>query len=341
MRVVLPRKLLSIAPLLLLLLPPSSSFCAPQQHSSRIESSIPIPILYESARILAINKPTGIPHHDENNSNKDNNEPGILSVIRQQQSNGAIEYSGRLYGVHRLDRVTSGILLLAKDKEMASILAKAFQNGNVTKYYTGMSAKKRPANKKQGWVKGSMVRGRRKSWYLTRQTQTDKNNYAVTRYFTAGLAGLTPNGNNNNNNNSLIDESSHVLPKTLILFRPLTGRTHQLRVAAKSLGLPLQGDPIYSDGEGTATTVITHGNTRTYLHATGLHVDLEHEESVTIWSPPPFGHLWTNDGGGFNMALGQLVEKHCIDCDPLLRLALSDLEIKYRQCHKNISRIHL
>ena len=257
-----------------------------------------IPILFESDHILAINKPTGIPHHD------DGEESGILSVLRQQQASSAIQYQGRLYGVHRLDRVTSGILLFAKDQEMAANLTKAFRDGTVTKYYTGLSAKK-PNSKKQGWVKGNMVRGRRKSWYLTRDLRGD--NFAVTRYFTAGLSGLTGSSNSNVHHED-------PLPKTLILFQPMTGKTHQLRVAAKSVGLPLQGDPVYTDGGEDRT-----GGSRTYLHATGLHVDLESEQSITIWSPPPFGHLWT---GGFYHALNRLVEKHCTDCQPLLELAL-------------------
>jgi tRNA pseudouridine32 synthase / 23S rRNA pseudouridine746 synthase len=263
-----------------------------QQPTSTAAVHPTIQILFESDHILAINKPTGIPHHD------DGEEPGILSVVRQQQASSAIHYQGRLYGVHRLDRVTSGILLFAKDQETAATLTKAFRDGTVTKYYTGLSAKK-PTSKKQGWVKGNMVRGRRKSWYLTRDLQGE--NYAVTRYFTAGLAGLA--GSN-------VDQEDPP-PKTLLLFRPMTGKTHQLRVAAKSVGLPLQGDPVYTDGEDRS-------GSRTYLHATGLHVDLETEHSITVWSQPPFGHLWT---GGFDQALDRLVEKHCTDCNPLLELA--------------------
>jgi 23S rRNA-/tRNA-specific pseudouridylate synthase len=119
-----------------------------------------IRILYETDSILAIEKPEGVSHHDGEQ------EQGILTLVRQCQNDGSIEYSGRIFGVHRLDRVTSGILLLAKNQDTASKLTAAFRDGHVVKYYVGVSSKK--PRKKQGWVRGNMERGRRKSWYLTR-----------------------------------------------------------------------------------------------------------------------------------------------------------------------------
>eukprot|EP01083_Nonionella_stella_P242396 845543_1 len=77
---------------------------------------------------------------------------GILSIVRQQQKEGKISYEGRIYGVHRLDKVTSGILLLAKSSEIAKLLSEAFRDKTVTKYYIALSNKK-PKKKKQGWVK--------------------------------------------------------------------------------------------------------------------------------------------------------------------------------------------
>lgn len=255
-----------------------------------------ISVLYESERILAIDKPEGIPHHDGGEE-----ELGILSVLRQAQSSGDLEYQGRLYGVHRLDRVTSGILLFAKDAETASMLTRAFREGNVTKYYVGVSNKKR-SKKKQGWVKGSMVRGRRKSWYLTREKDESSTNMAVTRFFTASLAPFRESAVN-----------GETPPLTCILFRPYTGRTHQLRVAAKSVGLPLAGDPVYTDGSGS------NRKERTCLHATAIHIDLLDDATITIWSPPPFNHLYQEAEAieGFHASVVQLMQKHC-DCDPIL-----------------------
>ena len=65
----------------------------------------------------------------------------------------------------------------------------------------------------------------------------------------------------------------------MILFQPHTGKTHQLRVAAKIVGLPILGDPIY------ANVAYTQGTERKYLHAAALHVNINGED-ICIWDPP-------------------------------------------------------
>ena len=106
-----------------------------------------IQILYESENIIAINKPPHIAHHDSQD------EIGIISHIRQLQNLNQFPYKSRIYGVHRLDKVTSGILLLAKNKETANALVNCFrEKKDVTKLYIALSDKK-PRKKKQGWVK--------------------------------------------------------------------------------------------------------------------------------------------------------------------------------------------
>ncbi len=82
-----------------------------------------IPIIYESKEILAINKPSGIPHHSTTD------ELGIVALIRQQYDQK--HPTTRLYSVHRLDRVTSGILLLAKTPEAARELTRLFREKKI------------------------------------------------------------------------------------------------------------------------------------------------------------------------------------------------------------------
>ncbi len=110
-------------------------------------------------------KPHGIPHHDDPSTG----ELGIMSLLRDRRrspsSSSSFACRGRLYGVHRLDRVTSGILLLAKDPATAGLLASKFQTGEITKFYAGMSGR-RPRKGKQGWVRGTMTRGRRGCYRL-------------------------------------------------------------------------------------------------------------------------------------------------------------------------------
>lgn len=140
---------------------------------------------------------------------------------------------GKLYPVHRLDTMTSGLILLARDAAAAELINRQFRQRRVQKYYLAISDRK-PV-KKQGLVSGDMHKARRGSWKLMK-TQADP---AQTRFFSMSLAaGLR-----------------------LYLLKPLTGRTHQLRVMMKSLGAPILGDPRYypKDTESESD--------RGYLHA--------------------------------------------------------------------------
>ena len=252
-----------------------------------------IPIIYEDDRILAVNKPPHLSHHD------DQSEQGIMSLLRQQRPDG------RLYGVHRLDRVTSGVLLLAKDSSTASALMRKFAKREVKKYYVAISHKK--AKKKQGWVRGEMAKSRRGSYKLIpeKQSSSESKEYAVSRYFTAGL------GNLDVSSSLVTDESSGAAtPRTLVLFQPNTGKTHQLRVASKSIGLPILGDSRYGGGRVVMNGYGDGLHERTYLHACAVSVTLDdNTEPTTIWSPPPFEHLFSKEE--FNSVLQNTFNKHC------------------------------
>jgi RNA pseudouridylate synthase len=175
---------------------------------------------------VVFDKPAGISHHDhdeevffrklryddddQQNTRSTTTTLGILSLVALQyphlvanddasnddddddmdEKNDCQQQGRRLYGVHRLDQVTSGLLIVAKTKNMARRLTQAFTERNVTKYYTALSLKA-PSKKKQGWVKGYMKRGRRKSWYLVSS--------AVVAALSSGGSGP---GQKNNNSDS-------------------------------------------------------------------------------------------------------------------------------------------
>jgi 23S rRNA-/tRNA-specific pseudouridylate synthase len=365
----------------------------PNQDDVSNISNMNIPIIYENDRLLAIDKPHGISHHD-NTASSSGNELGILSLIRKQQATNTFPYPHRLYGVHRLDYVTSGILLLAKDITTANLLVNKFRNKEISKWYIGISGRK-PTKKKQGWVRGQLVKGRRGSYKLVNNdnggiignrlmmmdkkdnngirqhgtmttTTIDNDNdefddevvdevvdenddsscqeqdttkeqgvdtikngsgggggnigYAETRFYTAGLGNLLlhpsllVNNDQTTNNDKVERQSRLTIPRTLILFQPHTGKTHQLRVAAKSLAMPLLGDTRYGGGRLRANMDDNDddddddGNwDRTYLHASAIHFNLENND-VTIWSPPPFHHLTTT---GLEDVYLRLMDKHC------------------------------
>jgi len=161
-----------------------------------------------------------------------------------------------LHPVHRLDKVTSGLLLFAKTTAANRALSLLFQQRQIEKYYVAISARK--PKKKQGLIKGDMVPARRGAWKLTTQQQ----NPALTQFFSQPISGCA---------------------QRLFLLRPSTGKTHQLRVALKSLGAAIAGDPLYGDGskeDGTNGNDASgndakclgdrHIYERTYLHAYAL-----------------------------------------------------------------------
>lgn len=176
-----------------------------------------IHIALEHTDFLVIDKPAGVPVQ---------NEPvmqGILPLTCKQQG------LDKLWLVHRLDKITSGLLILAKSQTAASRLSSMFARREVNKYYLAIAAKK--PKKKQGTVIGDMKKVRGGAWML----QNTMANPAVSQFVTLGLG----DGNR------------------LFLVKPLTGKTHQIRVMMKSLGSPIVGDELYKGASAD----------RTYLHA--------------------------------------------------------------------------
>lgn len=150
--------------------------------------------------------------------------PGVLATLKAT-------YGGDFFPVHRLDAGTSGLLIVARNAAANSTLSQLFQAREIEKYYLALSARK--PEKKQGTVVGDMEKGRRGAWKLLHSQQQP----AVTQFFSKGLGG-----------------------QRLFLVKPLTGKTHQIRVALKSIGAPILGDDSYA-GEPAD---------RLYLHAFAL-----------------------------------------------------------------------
>jgi len=159
---------------------------------------------------IVINKPVGVQMHDP--------QSGICQLLREQAN------LNELFLVHRLDQETSGCLVLAKTKQCASVLSKAFRDRKVTKYYLALSHNK--PRKKQGKISGIMKNLRAGNYSLLKATQSHdalSPNMAIT-FFKSELSSER---------------------KRLFYLKPITGKTHQLRVALKSIGSPIMGDKRY------------------------------------------------------------------------------------------------
>lgn len=174
-------------------------------------------LLYRSATCIALYKPAGVNFHSEDG------QPGFVVQATQQLQQP-------LWPVHRLDKVTSGIVLLATSSAAAADLSQQFADHQIEKRYLAISRQK--PRKKQGLIIGDMTKSRNGCWKLLRS----RDNPAITRF---------------------LSHYDDTMSQRLFLLAPQTGRTHQLRVAMKSLSAPIMGDTRYA-GESAD---------RTYLHA--------------------------------------------------------------------------
>jgi tRNA pseudouridine32 synthase/23S rRNA pseudouridine746 synthase len=232
-------------------------------------------VLYENDAVVIVNKPPGVSFHSEF-------EPGALARLRASRD----AREERLRAVHRLDKGTSGTLVFAKTADAAKKLSDGFATRAIVKYYVGISGKK--PKKKMGTVTGDMARARRKAYKLT----NTKDNPAVTKFVSFGAKG-----------------------RRMFIFRPLTGKTHQLRVCAKSLGAPLLGDDVYSGAVAE----------RCYLHACAIRIpeSLGLGPAIQIICSPDEGEAW--DLEAFERHFPSALAKDSgawFDDQPLLRSTL-------------------
>ncbi|WP_286234743.1 TIGR01621 family pseudouridine synthase [Thalassotalea sediminis] len=179
-----------------------------------------LPIVDNQQHFIVIDKPAGIGFHDEGDV------LGVHSLLKKQL------LLAELYPLHRLDKMTSGLLIFAKNKLTAQAFQRLFEQREIEKYYLAVSDKK--PKKKQGLIIGDMQKSRRGMWKLLRS----KDNPAVTQFF------------------------SYSLPEAVRLFiiKPHSGKTHQIRVALASIGSPILGDHYYAKSQAD----------RGYLHAFAL-----------------------------------------------------------------------
>ena len=183
-------------------------------------------IITQTDDFVVVAKSAGINFHDEELQGS-----GLFSQVKKQMIKQAD--TTELYPIHRLDKMTSGLILFAKNLKSAQVFGKLFEEHHVEKYYLAISDKK--PTKKQGLIKGDMAKSRRGMFKLLRTM----NNPAITQFFSYPVANK----------------------QRLYLLRPHSGKTHQLRVALSSIGAPILGDPLYN-----SNSVADRG----YLHAYAL-----------------------------------------------------------------------
>jgi len=217
-------------------------------------SSEGLTVLYEDNHLLAVVKPGGVLVQGDRT--------GDETLLFRARAYLKEKYArpGRVYLglVHRLDRVTSGVILFARTSKAAGRLSRAFREGEVRKAYLAVVEGHFPLE--AGILRHYLRWEEREGRTLVREAPEEGFREAVTGF----------------------EVVSRGLNYTALLLFPETGRKHQLRAQLAHLGHPVLGDRRYGSRRRVA------GGRAILLHA--LALSLEHpvrKQPLFLWAPPP------------------------------------------------------
>ncbi|GGE07514.1 pseudouridine synthase [Marinithermofilum abyssi] len=222
----------------------------PRERADLTAEPVPFDTVYEDKDLLVVNKPPGIKVHPVKPG-----ETGTLShgILYQWKQAG---WEGKVRPVHRLDRYTSGLLLVAKYAYIHQLLDKELRQHRIKRTYitvtTGKWTDRHPA---EGTIDAPIVRS---PGHPLRRTVSDKGDPAITHY-------------------RVISESNTA---TALEVRLETGRTHQIRVHFAHMGFPLLGDRLYGGDLSAISRQALHARRLTFSHPL-------REETLTVEAPLP------------------------------------------------------
>ena len=207
-----------------------------EPKETKIEAeNIPLNIIYEDNDIIVINKEKGMVVHPGNGNTKGTLVNAILSYCKDSLSGIGGEIRPGI--VHRIDKDTSGLLIVAKNDKAHINLSEQIKNHEVTKIYTAL-------------VRGNIIEDEATIDMPIGRSQNDRKKMAVQKN---GKSAVTH-----------IKVIKRYGTYKLLRIKIDTGRTHQIRVHLSQIGYPLVGDEVYSNGKNEFNV---HGQ---MLHSTIL-----------------------------------------------------------------------
>jgi len=219
-------------------------------EAAELSQDLDLPVIYEDDNVLVINKPVGVLTHSKGALNEEFTVADFVKSRISLQGTTLQEGNNRFGIVHRLDRGTSGVLICAKNDAARKFLQKQFSDRKAKKTYLAIveKAPKEPAAR----IDLPIARDPKRP----SQFRVDpKGKPAITDYQTL---------------ETFADGSA------LLELKPLTGRTHQLRVHLAYIGAPIIGDPVYSlQGRSLQKE-------RMFLHAAALEITIPGGERKTF-----------------------------------------------------------
>lgn len=231
-----------------------------------------IEIIYESPDYIVVNKPAGLLMHKVRvKGGGTREEPTLADWIAERYPE--IKTVGddpetRPGIVHRIDKETSGVVVIARNQEYFEYLKDMFNKKNMAKTYVALvhgevesneGTIEKPIGIKSGTVKRTVHGGK-----MVKEAITDYK--VLKRYEGSASASQERDG------------------YTLVEARPRTGRTHQIRVHLASIGHPIVGDKLYG-GKKEKKSLI--GADRQFLHAGSLEFEARPGELVSFTAPLP------------------------------------------------------
>lgn len=220
-------------------------------------------VLYEDDNFIAVNKPAGILVHPINSKSEEETIVDWLRLNRPQVLEVGDNLELRPGIVHRLDRDTSGVLVIAKTQQYFKYLKSLFQERELDKTYLALVHGRvlkggvidKPIGLRNGTIKRTVTSQKAK---MIKQ--------AVTKFKVKSYIKVAT--------------SKGLEDCTLLEVMPHTGRTHQIRVHLASIGHPIVGDPIYGGKHKDK-------GGRLCLHAYSLELPIATGKRIKIVADPP------------------------------------------------------
>lgn len=226
---------------------------APPQPSNQLSSLLENAILFENDDLMVVNKPSGLAVHGGSGIRL-----GLIESFRQIRPDHRF-----LELVHRLDRDTSGCIMIAKKRSSLRYIQRELREGRIQKIYRALVDGRWPNRRKAintPLIKNQLSSGER--MVRTATVDTEGAKASLTEY-------------------RIIERYQGC---TLVEAKPITGRTHQIRVHCQSVGCSIIGDDKYCDEE-----VSKHyrplGLKRLFLHAYQLKFTLPDKTAITVEAP--------------------------------------------------------
>ncbi|WP_299158005.1 pseudouridine synthase [uncultured Tenacibaculum sp.] len=195
-------------------------------------------ILFEDEYIICVSKPNNVVVHHAHHSRNVSDEDSLLQLLFNQLGK-------KFYPIHRLDRKTSGIILLAKETSFVSKFQELFTNNEIQKTYYGIVRGHAPEIK----TIDSPVKGRDSNVYKEAETLLELSGKTIQDI------PVKP-----------YDSSRY----SLVKLSPKTGRLHQLRIHMNKISHPLIGDPKYGDKNHNTMFIENFNCENLFLHAYSL-----------------------------------------------------------------------